>query len=151
MEWNFQREEQQFEVVPEGKHRIRVRSAEKVVSRSGNDMLALQFDVSGSSQVLYHYIVFLPDKPQITNRNLTQFFDSFKDIPLGDFVLSHWVGKVGACEVKHEEYNGNPTARIKYFIAADKQSDLPPWRDANGRDPEGFVQVDTLTDDNLPF
>lgn len=149
MEWNFQREEQQFEVVPEGKHRIRVRSAEKAVSSNGNDMLALQFDVSGSSQVLYHYIVFLPDKPQITNRNLTQFFDSFKDIALGDFTLSNWVGKVGACEVKHEEYNGSPTARIKYFISADKQSDLPPWTDANGKDPNAFIEVDSLED--LPF
>jgi hypothetical protein len=114
-------------------------------------MLALQFDVSGSSQILYHYIVFLDDRPEITNRKLTQFFDSFKDIAEGDFNMAHWIGKVGACVVKHEEYNGSPTARLSYFIAADKQGDLPPWRDASGRDAEGFIQVDTLNDSNLPF
>lgn len=129
MGWEFKREETGFETIPEGKHRIRIKSAEKAISKTGNDMLALQFEVSGSGQILYHYIVFLCDKPEITNRNLTQFFDSFKDIPEGDFDTSHWIGKVGACVVKHEEYNGAPSAKIKYFIHKDKQGDLPPWKD----------------------
>lgn len=149
MEWNFQREEQQFEVLPVGKYRIRVKSVDKVVSSNGNDMLAFQFEVSGKPQILYHYIVFLPDKPQITNRMLTQFFDSFKDIPLGDFTLSNWVGKVGACTVKHDEFNGSPTAKVGYFIAADKQGELPPWKEPNGKDPNGFIEVDSL--DDIPF
>ena len=127
MAWEFQREEQQFEVLPEGKYRVRVRLAEKATSKKGNDMLVLQFDVSGHSQILYHYIVFLEDRPQITNRMLTSFFDSFKDIPEGDFNLEHWVGKVGACMVKHDEYNGSPSAKISYFIKANKQDDLPAW------------------------
>lgn len=149
MDWNFEREEQQFEVVPVGKHRIRVKSAETAVSQSGNDMLALQFEVSGMPQILYHYIVFLKDRPQITNRMLTQFFDSFKDIPAGDFVLSHWIGKVGACVVKHEEYNGSPSAKISYFIAADKQEDLPPWKE-NGSGTNNDGDVNVIVDD-LPF
>lgn len=127
MAWNFQREEAHFEAIPEGEYRIRVKSAEKTLSKNGNDMLTLQFDVSGQKSTLYHYIVFLNDKPEITNRNLTQFFDSFKDIPEGDFNTANWIGKVGACKIKHEDYNGNPQAKIHYFISADKQGDIPAW------------------------
>lgn len=151
MSWNYSREEQQFEVLPEGKYRIRVKSAEKAQSKSGNDMLALQFEVSGHYQILYHYIVFLQDRPEITNRMLTSFFDSFKDIKEGDFNLQNWIGKVGACVVKHDEYNGEPTARISYFISADKQDDLPMWQNLDGtkEDSEGYMQVSEKMD--IPF
>lgn len=155
MAWQFKREERHFDPIPEGKYRIRVRSAEKAVSKSGNDMLVLQFDVSGQTSILYHYIVFLDDKPQITNRMLTQFFDSFKDIPEGDFNMKSWIGKVGACTIKHEEYNGNMTAKLGYFIEADKQNDLPPWKEMNAqsateRIPDDFTSVSEV-DVDIPF
>ena len=92
-------------------------------------MLVFQFDVSGSSKVIYHYITFLPNNPSVTNGQLTQFFDSFKDIQDGDFNFINWIGKVGACKIKHEEYNGEKRERISYFIKADKQKDLPPWQE----------------------
>lgn len=145
MAWNYQREENTGFVtkIPEGRHRIRVKSADKAVSKTGNDMLALQFDVSGYDVTLYHYITFLADKPEITNRMLTQFYDSFKDIPAGELDTSKWIGKVGACVVKHEEYNGNTNAKISYFITADKQGDLPSWREPDGTvvDADGFIQL----------
>lgn len=135
MAWDFKREERQFETLPEGNYRIRIKSADKAVSKSGNDMLTLQFEVSGSNTILYHYIVFMNDRPEITNRMLTQFFDSFKDIPEGDFNMNNWIGKIGACKVKHEEYNGNTNAKVHYFIKADKQSDLPPWTEPSNSSP----------------
>lgn len=156
MAWDFKREEQTFTPIPEGKHRIRIKSAEKAVSKAGKDMLTLQFEVSGFNSTLYHYIVFLTDRPEITNRNLTQFFDSFKDIPEGEFDTSKWIGKVGACTVKHEEYNGNPTAKVGYFIAADKQNDLPPWKEPEKKasvptTSDGFINVPDGIDEELPF
>ena len=151
--WNYQREEQQFEVIPEGQYRIRVKSAEKAQSKSGNDMLALQFEVSGHNSTLYHYIVFLQDRPEITNRMLTQFYDSFKDIPEGNSDLASWVGKVGACRVKHDEYNGSKTAKVSYFIKAEKQGELLPWSEPKANTTDGFMQVtDTIVEDKgLPF
>lgn len=151
MAWQFQREEQQFEVIPEGKHRIRIKSAEKSISKNGNDMLALQFEVSGYTSLLYHYIVFLDDRPEITNRMLTQFFDSFAGIPEGDFNIQNWIGKVGACTVKHEDYQGQERAKIGYFIPRDKQGDLPNWKSADGSvevDSEGYVHD---LDIDVPF
>lgn len=154
MSWSYKREERKFPTLPEGNYRIRIKSADKAQSKSGNDMLTLQFDVSGSSVTVYHYIVFLDDKPEITNRMLTQFFDSFKDIPEGDFNMQNWIGKVGAAKIKNEEYNGNTNSKISYFISKDKQAGLPEWREADGSTPpkvdeNGFMQVGD--GEKLPF
>lgn len=144
--WDYKREAStEFKPIPEGKHRIRIKAADKAVSKSGNDMLVLQFVVSGQNSLLYHYITFMQDKPEITNRMLTQFFDSFKDIPEGEFDTAKWIGKVGACTVKHDEYNGKVSAKVGYFIRADKQGDLPPWKE-----PEGATTTEIKTED-LPF
>ncbi len=148
MSWDYKREETQFQVIPEGKHRIRIKSAEKAISKMGRDMLALQFEVSGYNSTLYHYIVFLDDRPEITNRMLTQFFDSFKDIEDGNFNMQSWIGKAGACQVVHEEDQfGEKRARIRYFIRADKQDDLPPWQDGQYTPPAGSPEYPS----DLPF
>lgn len=148
MSWDYKREEQMFEPIPEGEHRIRIKAADKAVSKSGNDMIAFQFEVSGYNSLIYHYIVFMDDRPEITNRNLTQFFDSFKDIPDGDFNMANWIGKVGACVVKHDEYDGQKNAKIRYFIKADKQEDLAPWREPGVKN--AFGSDEDFTED-LPF
>ena len=131
MAWNYQREETSFAPLPEGKYRIRIKSVEKALSQKGNDMLVFRFEVSGSNKILFYYLVFMNDKPEITNGKLTQFFDSFKDIEDGDFNIMNWVGKVGACMIKHEDYQGEPRERISYFIKADKQDALPPWKEGS--------------------
>lgn len=132
MDWNYSREERKgFTVLPVGRYRIRIKDAEVTKAKSsGRDMLKLTFEVSGKNSLLFHNIVFNnsdKDSIALTNRLLTQFFDSFKDIPEGDFNTKNWIGKVGACQVKHEEYNGDDVARVHYFIAANKQAELPPW------------------------
>lgn len=149
MSWQYERNEQTFEPIPEGAHRIRIKSVDKTVSRSGSNMLAFKFEVSGYNSLLYHYIVFLDDKPEITNRNLTQFFDSFKDIEEGDFNINNWIGKVGACVVKHDEYEGQKSAKIRYFLKAEKQSDLPAWKEpTNQSTAASSITIDTS---DLPF
>lgn len=158
MAWEFKREESKgFTLVPVGDYRIRIKAAEMKVSKSGNNMIELQFDVSGIDATLYHYIVFMPDRPEITNRMLTAFYDSFKDIPEGDNHIAQWVGKVGACHVKHEEYNGSPQAKIHYFIKADKQGDLEPWKEPMLGDGASTganfpnVNVPAGVDEDVPF
>ena len=144
---NYQREEQKFDIIPEGKYRIRIKSAERTKSKNGNDMLALQFAVSGQTRTLYHYIV----DNEWANKNLTQFFDSFKGIADGDFDTSHWIGQVGACVIKHDEYKDTVSEKVKYFISADKQDELPPWQE-NVKTPDGSVKMTEVTDDDdLPW
>ena len=124
MEWNYQREESTFEEIPVGEHRVRIADAEKAISKNGNDMLVLTLDVSGYKSRLWHYVVFMPDHPEITNRNLTSIFDSF-GIADGDFNLANWKGKVGACMTKQDEFG----TKVRYFLSRKKQEKLPPWQE----------------------
>jgi len=148
MSWDYKREESNgFKPIPEGRHRVRIESVERAVSKSGNDMLTIKLAVSNHSAHLFHYIIFMPSNPQMTNRMLTQLYDSFKDIPEGNTDIASWVGKVGACMVKHEEYNGNMSAKISYFISADKQGDLPPWVEKA----DEFVTTSAADTPDVPF
>lgn len=165
MSWNYQREESKgFETrIPEGAHRVRIRTAEKKVSSTGNDMIVLELDVSGYAETLYHYIPFLVNNPQVTNGKLSQVYDSFKDIVEGDGDLSHWVGKTGACTVKHEDYNGSMKSKVGYFIRADRQTALPAWKEpervtatpapapAIQTDADGFASIPDSVAAELPF
>ena len=132
--WNFdesQVEERSFEVVPVGKHRDRVESAEECTSSKGNDMIKVVMQVSGMAAKLFHYIVFMPDNTQLTNTKLAEFWDSF-GIPKGNLSTGSWVGKIGACKVKHEEYNGEPSAKVSYFLRKKDQDALPAWQEPKG-------------------
>ena len=144
-DWAYERVEQEFKPLQVGKYRLRIKNAEKAVSNnSGNDMLIITFEVSGSNQTLIHYIPFLSDRPQITNRMLTAFFDSFGID--GNFNLSSWIGKCGGCQTKMETYNGEDRAKIAYFLNKKQQENLPAW---DYVDQTGFTEI--ADDDSLPF
>lgn len=132
--WNFdesQVEERSFEVVPVGKHRVRIESAEECTSSKGNDMIKVVMQVSGMAAKLFHYIVFMPDNTQLTNTKLSEFWDSF-GIPKGNLNTATWTGKIGACKVKHEEYNGEPSPKVSYFLRKKDQDALPAWQEPKG-------------------
>ena len=147
MAWQFKREEAEFPEIPEGRYRCVISGAEMAVSkRSGNDMLVIKLTVSGTKSSLWNYITFLDDKPEITNRMLTQFFDSF-GIEDGDFNLAGYVGRAGGIQVKHDD---DGRARVHYFLSKKQQADLPPFK---GEVPQpqqgGFKELDN--DEKLPF
>lgn len=146
MEWNYQREESTFAEIPVGEHRVRIADAEKAISKNGNDMLVLTLDVSGYRSRLWHYVVFMPDHPEITNRNLTSIFDSF-GIADGDFNLANWKGKVGACVTKQDEFG----TKVRYFISRKKQENLPPWQEPSDGG-QKKPQLQAFDDDgDIPF
>ena len=147
MEWNYQREESTFEEIPVGEHRVRIADAEKAISKNGNDMLVLTLDVSGYRARLWHYVVFMPDHPEITNRNLTSIFDSF-GIADGDFNLANWKGKVGACMTKQDEFG----TKVRYFLSKKKQEGLPPWKEPSESGGKKKPQLKEFDDDgDIPF
>lgn len=151
MLWDYKHEEPAFDEIPNGPHRLRIREVNKKISKNGNDMLELKFDVSGHTSLLFYYIVFLPDRPEITNRNLTAFFDSF-GINEGDFNMQNWVGKVGAGMVKHDEED---RPKIGYLVRRNKQDDLPGWKEpGSGKKVPGgadFAPMPAADDEDLPF
>ena len=144
MEWNYQREETPFEEIPVGEHRVRIAEAEKAISKNGNDMLVLTLDVSGYRARLWHYVVFMPDHPEITNRKLTEVFDSF-GIADGDFNLANWKGKVGACITKQDDYG----TKVRYFLNKKKQTGLPPWKEPDSA--PNKPQLQEIDEDDIPF
>lgn len=131
MGWVFKREERNdFPQIPEGRYRVKILSADKAVSKAGNDMLVIKLEVSGQRNWLWDYIVFLDDRPEITNRKLTQLFDAF-GIEDGDFNLAGYVGRVGAAQVKHDDEG---KARLHYYLkkGSNAEQELPPFKSLNG-------------------
>lgn len=114
MNWGFKREKAID--IPDGKHKLQIKAAEKAVSKKGNPMLILTFRVWAQPGQLFYYIPFLKDKPEVTNRLLTSLFDSFSKIGEGNFDLATWVGAVGWGVIGHEDYNGEMQPKVKYFI-----------------------------------
>lgn len=153
IDWNFSAadyEEQSFKPIPVGDYRVRIASAEEQTSsNSGRQMIKLTLEVSGYSSTIWHYIVFMPENQKLTNQKLGELWNSF-GIPQGNFNLNSWVGKVGAAKVKHEDYNGEPSAKIAYFINKDRQDKLPAWQEPN-KSNGGFEEIPTPTDADLPF
>lgn len=150
IQWNFNADDYQetsFSVIPVGDHRVRIKDAEETQSRNGNDMIKLTLEVSGHSGSLWDYIVFMPDNQQMTNRKLGGIFASFGITP-GDLNTANWKGKVGACRVKHEMYNGEAQPKVAYYLSKEKQEQLPPWSGPGGVT-GGFAPA--VNDDDLPF
>ena len=154
MDWQYKREEQTFEEIPVGTYRVVIDSAIKKQSRNGNDMLEIKMRVSGQQRSLWYHIPFLADRPEITNRMLTQLFDSF-GIPENEyFNLPAYTGKAGALVVKHDD---DGRAKVSYFIKKEKQYDLPPFVGEMPApqpkvDQDGFMNIPNAEgDDGLPF
>ena len=152
IDWKFESsdyEEQSFKPIPVGEHRVRIASAEEQTSGSGRQMIKLVLNVSGYNSTIWHFIVFMTENQKLTNQKLGELWNSF-GIPQGNFNLQQWVGKVGAAKVKHEDYNGEPNAKIAYFINKDRQDKLPAWQEPNGTSTtSGFTPVNDPGD--LPF
>ena len=152
--WNFdntQYTEQSFKPIPVGEHRVRIAQAEESTSQAGNQMIKLTLEVSGHNSKIWHNVVFMPDKQQLTNQKLGELFNSFEIQP-GNFNLASWIGKVGAAKVKHEVYNNENQAKVWYFIGKERQASLPAWQEpSNASLSGGFEEVPLPSDEDLPW
>ena len=142
-------EEQSFKPIPVGDHRVRIASAEEQTSKSGNQMIKLVLEVSGYNSTIWHWIVFMPDNQKMTNQKLGELWNSF-GIPQGNFDLNVWIGKSGAARVKHEEYNGEVSPKIAFFIGKERQDKLMPWKEpSKSASTSGFIDITPA--DDLPW
>lgn len=152
---NYERVETEL-VLPVGDYRVRIANAEKKTSRNGNDMIAIQFDVSGRKSKLFYNIVFIygsEEERNRTNRNLTRFFDCF-GISTADEKykqIATWVGKVGAVRVKHDEYNGKTSAQVNFVLTREEANALPPWSEPNNGQVQISDGLEEVRDGTLPF
>ena len=148
-DWNYEETKRDFEPeqIPNGDYRMIIRGAEKAMSKDiikPKKMIKLKLGVSGYAKSIYHYIVFLPDNREVTNRNLTNFFRSF-GIQGGNFNLDSYIGKEGAGRV---EIDSNGYEKVKYFLEGTMKDRLPafapPAKKAKVVEPK-------KEDDDIPF
>lgn len=154
--WTFdaaQYEEQEFSIVPAGDHRVRIADVEEKVSSKGNEMYEITLEVNGRNSRLWYYLVLDQNDPKKTNQRIGDFFNSFgiTTPTLGNG--KQWIGKVGAVRVKHEEYNGNMSAKVAYVINRKNQDKLEPWKTtaSNGVSIPKLTPVAPISQDELPF
>ena len=121
-------QETDFTIIPAGDHRVRIADVAEKNFNSGNEGYEITLAVNGYNSKLWFYLVLDRNDPKKTNQRIGDFFNSFgiTDHNLG--TGKQWIGKVGAVKVKHEEYNGNMTAKVAYVINRKKQDALEPWK-----------------------
>lgn len=153
--WTFNPNEytaSEFSIIPAGDHRVRINDVVEKKFSTGSEGFEITLDVSGYGGKLWFCLVLDHNDTKKTNQRIGTFFESFG---IGDFDLSHyrgWIGKIGGARVKHEEYNGNQSAKVAFFLNRKNQEKLPAWK---GDAPTAttvtpnFVAVNT--EDELPF
>ena len=140
-------EEQDFQIIPVGEYRARIFDVAERTFSSGNEGYEITLSVNGYNSKLWFYLVLDRNDPKKTNQRIGDFFNSFgiTDHKLGSG--KQWIGKVGAVKVKHEEYNGNMTAKVAYVINRKKQDKLEPWKDMGA----AAAPAITVNMSELPF
>lgn len=149
-----------FAPLSEGPHRVRIEGHAQKVSRSGNDMVELLLSVSGERGRLWFYVV----DGVYANKNIGDILYScglLEQAKANGFDWKMLDGKVGAVQVKHETYNGKPSAKVHYWLAYDEVEGLPPWQDPERQQPPNTADAPMPTfpddapakkdDDNIPF
>ena len=138
---DFQREE---EPKLTGKRRCVIVSAEEGKSKQGNDMIIVAIRPSGCRFEVKDYIV----KGDSFNRKMTQFFDAFPEIGLGNFTFVEWVGCEGAVNLQEDDRG---YLKIKAYVDAVSARNLPPFE--GDKPPKQTVTSldDEDDDEDLPF
>ena len=150
--WTFdanQYEEQDFSIIPAGDHRVRIADVEEKVSKSGNEMYEITFEVSGHNSKLWFYLVLDQSDPKKTNQRIGDFFNSFGITTHALGTGKQWIGKVGAVRVKHEEYNGNMSAKVAFVLNRKNQEKLPPANFSGTA--TAPTPMATVNEEELPF
>ena len=146
-DWSdYKREEQEQESRVTGKLRCVIVGVEETESKtSGLPMIVISVRPSGTVFKVKSYLVH-NDK---FNRNATQFFDAFPEIPDGCFEFLRWIGCEGAAMFDLDERN---YLKVRYWIDAVKAADLPPYEgDRPEKQEVTSLSDDESDDDDMPF
>jgi hypothetical protein len=155
--WNFdasQYKENDFQIVPVGDHRVRIADVNEKKFNSGNEGYEITLEVNGHDSKLWFYLVLDPSNVERTNQRIGEFFNSFGITNTAMGTGKQWIGAVGAVRVKHEEYNGNQSAKVAYCINRGRQDKLAPWKNTTApaqAQSVASVPIDANNFGELPF
>ena len=152
-QWTYdpsQYQEKNFEIIPVGDYRARVADVAEKTFKSGNQGYEITLDINGYNAKAWFYLVLDPSNAAMTNQRIGDFFNSFGITNPAMGTGKQWIGSVGAVRIKHEEYQGNTTAKVAYCIAKARQDKLPAWKNG-GAAPTPTVAQTIEIPENLPF
>ena len=150
--WTYdpsQYSEKNFELIPAGDHRARIADVVEKTFKSGNQGYEIALDINGHAAKAWFYLVLDPSNPQQTNQRIGDFFNSFGITSPAMGSGKQWIGAVGAVRVKHEDYNGQTSAKVAFCIAKKNQDKLAPWKAGNSA-PQ-MTAAPEISDSDLPF
>lgn len=123
-------EQREFQVPPVGEYNFMVVSVEKTYSSAGNSMAKVRLDLQGADGSVFDNLVLTDNMIW----KLNSFFESIGikekgkelDIDLST-AFDKAQGKEGRLKVKHETYNGKPSAKVdRYIIPTAKKAPTAP-------------------------
>lgn len=151
--WNYdpsQYQEKSFELIPAGDYRARVTDVVEKTFKSGNSGYEITLSINGYNSKMWFYLVLDPNNVAQTNQRIGDFFNSFGITNPAMGTGKQWVGAAGAVRIKHEEYQGNTTAKVAYCISRNRQDNLPAWKN-NGQAATAPTQPQVEIPSELPF
>ncbi len=153
--WTYdpsQYSEKNFSIIPVGDYRARIADVVEKTFKSGNQGYEITLDINGHNSKVWFYLVLDPSNPQQTNQRIGDFFNSFGITNPAMGTGKQWIGSVGAVRIKHEEYNGENSAKVAYCIARGRQDKLPAWQNPTGATAAATpVTPNVEIPENLPF
>lgn len=152
-QWTYdpsQYEEKNFAIIPVGDYRARVADVVEKTFSSGNQGYEITLDINGHNSKVWFYLVLDASNPQQTNQRIGDFFNSFGITNPAMGTGKQWIGAVGAVRIKHDEYQGNTTAKVAYVIAKSRQDKLPAWQNLTATTATTVAQTVNIPE-NLPF
>ena len=129
--WNYdpsQYQEKNFQIIPVGDYRARIVDVTEKKFNSGNEGYEITLEINGYNSKMWFYLVLDASDAAKTNQRIGDFFNSFGITSPAMGTGKQWIGMVGAVRVKHEEYNGENTAKVAYCINRSRQDKLAPWK-----------------------
>ena len=138
-------------MIPAGDHRVRITDVVEKHIKSGNEGYEMTLEVNGYNSKLWYYLVLDKSNAAQTNQRIGDFFNSFGITSPAMGSGKQWVGAAGAVRVKHEDYNGQTSAKVAFCIARKNQDKLPPWKGGNAAAAPAPTPAPEVTPDDLPF
>lgn len=153
--WTYdpsQYQEKNFEIIPAGDYRARIADVVEKTFKSGNQGYEITLDINGYNSKVWFYIVLDPSNVARTNQSIGDFFNSFGITNPAMGTGKQWIGTVGAVRIKHEEYNGNTSAKVSYCIARNRQDKLAPWKNTGSVvNSTPIIDNSVSLPDDMPF
>ena len=154
--WNFdpsQYQEQNFALIPVGDYRVRIADVAEKTFNSGKTGYEITLEVNGYNSKVWYYLVLDASNPAQTNQKIGDFFNCFGITNFAMGTGKQWIGAVGAVRIKHDEYNGNMSAKVAYCINRSRQDKLPAWKNQQAQGNGGFQNIADNVElpEDLPF